>query len=103
MDCGAKYKKPWTLKNHMKKKHNQILEESHKCEECNAIFFDKKHLRNHLKIHEKIFVCDQCKEVFLKKVELNQHSKSHIVCHVCEKVCETEFLLRRHLKSHKIV
>ena len=102
LECGNIYQRSWTLKSHMKKKHNLTLEEeSFNCEVCNTIFFDKKHFRNHVKIHEKFFVCYQCKEVFLKKSELTRHAKSHFVCQDCGKVCESEFLLRRHLKSHK--
>ena len=102
-ECGAVYKKPWTLKQHMKKKH-EITEElsEFNCNLCDAVFHDQSKLTKHVKIHAKIFVCQECKEVFFEKGDLNKHVKTHLVCKVCSRVCESQFYLNRHIRSHKI-
>ena len=101
LECGSTYKKPWALKMHMKKKHGiEEVKQLFECSECKATFETKSYLQKHAKVHEKIFVCGECKEVFLKKVDLNKHSKLHNICKICERVCETPYLLKRHMKSH---
>ena len=101
-DCGAKYKKPWLLKSHMKKKHETVPEvDVYKCNECEASFDSQRNLNRHVKTHEKLFDCVECGEVFLSKSELKIHSKVHIVCKICGKPFNTDYLLKRHVKSHK--
>ena len=47
--CGSEYKKPWTLKNHIKKKHGeanlsgtgQTMERFHICKVCSEVFVSK--------------------------------------------------------------
>ena len=101
IECGANYKKPWTLKAHMKKKHGmeEEIKKLFECSDCNVTFETKSYLQKHVKVHEKIFVCSECKEVFLKKVALNKHSKLHNICKICERIFETPYLLKRHIKS----
>ena len=100
-ECGAIYKKPWTLKTHMQKKHNFVeAAKTFTCDECSSSFGDMKHLKEHAKIHEKLFVCDKCEEVFFEKKDLNKHAKSHIVCEICGKPWDSQYLLKRHMKSH---
>ena len=79
-DCGAVYKKPWTLKNHMKKKHG----------------------KDSTDISTAVFVCDDCKEVFLDSEELSEHRKTHWICKICGRACDSNFLLKRHMKSHRV-
>jgi len=101
--CGAKYKKPWTLKSHMKNKHgaNESEPVTFKCDICDAFLSDKKRLDNHMKTHEKIFVCSDCQEVFFDKISLTSHFKTHLICTICERKCESKYSLSRHMKSHK--
>ena len=104
-ECGANYKKPWTLKAHISKKHKP----ENKCQDCNLIFKDveeldahmethKKicnicekvfsndwNLQRHIKIHDKIFVCEECRNVFLDKKTFKEHEKLHLVCTICKK------------------
>ena len=128
-ECGAVYKKTWTLRNHMKKKHSYQDHVSHECDKCTLQFADSKSLSTHVKsYHPKIFVCDICMEVFLDKASLTAHVKTHpkvyickeckevfpdqnslkchrrthYVCNVCKRVCDTKYYLDRHMKSHKI-
>ena len=104
-ECGANYKRPWTLKAHMKKKHNfaeECEKKSYKCDQCNEFFSDNKSLAKHLKTHEMIYVCEECKEVFLAKSNLSKHMKSHLVCGICTRVCESKYYLNRHIRSHKV-
>ena len=79
--CGAKYKKPWTLKLHMKNKHgaNESEPVTFKCDICDAFLSDKKRLDNHMKTYEKIFVCSDCQEVFFDKISLTSHFKTHLI------------------------
>ena len=80
-ECGAKYKKPWTLKTHMSKKHG---------------------IAKHEQMHDKILVCEECKEVFYDKVSLTKHVKYHFVCQICKRVCDSKYALNRHIRSHKV-
>ena len=126
--CGAVYKKPWTLKAHIKKKHeSQPI--SLKCGQCEEMFTTQKNLNAHIKLlhpilfvcvvrkevffdgaslaahnrtHPKVFTCDECTEVFNDKTSLNNHKKIHFVCNICQRNCESKYKLNRHLKSHKV-
>ena len=120
-ECGVSYKKPWTLKAHMLKKHgekdkcticNASFEEpgqlkkhmsvhSFSCNICDKILSDARSLQRHLKVHDKLFVCEECKEVFLEKNNLNEHVKTHLVCSVCQRTCENKQQLKRHFSTHK--
>jgi KRAB domain-containing zinc finger protein len=103
LECGAVYRKPWTLRTHMKKKHNFTENEPvFTCEECDANFRDMNHLSKHKKTHEKIFVCKKCEEVFFSRKEINDHMKIHLVCDICARVCNSEYLLKRHISSHNL-
>jgi hypothetical protein len=120
-ECGAKYKKPWTLKQHVMNKHQS----QHKCEKCDLCFMDAKHLKDHmtehniycsicdknfanassltrhLKVHDKMIVCDYCKEVFNDKKRMKDHMKCHFVCQICKKNCETKLQFNQHSLMHK--
>ena len=76
--CGAHYKKPWTLKNHQKKKHG--LSDS----------------------APQYYVCEECQEVFLSEDEKEVHARVHLTCHICKRVCKDKKGFNRHLKSHKV-
>ena len=102
-ECDDIYKKPWTLKTHLRKKHNiskDALE--FKCDICEEVFPDQNNLSKHKKIYQTIFACQECKEVFFSKKDLTNHKKSHLVCRICTRVCDTKFLLNRHIANHKL-
>ena len=50
-ECGNSYKKPWTLKAHMKKKHREsdepVIQKLHVCKVCEEVFVSKIALRSH--------------------------------------------------------
>ena len=102
--CAAVYKKSWTLRTHMRKKHNE--ENSFNCDQCSLTFSDAKglevHVAVHAKPHERIFVCDICEEVFFDKSKLTVHKKKHLVCKICNRVCDNTYALTRHIRSHNV-
>ena len=57
-ECGAKYKKPWTLKAHIIKKHGL----ANKCEVCDALFQDVEEYKSHMASHN--INCNICDKVF---------------------------------------
>ena len=58
-DCGATYKKPWTLKNHRIKKHGKADIDNQDGESENASV--------QMKSQQKLFVCKECQEAFFEK------------------------------------
>lgn len=120
LECGAKYKKPWTLKAHINKKHAQEITcrdcnldfkdvqelevhmASHNkiCNICDKVFSSEWNLQRHIKIHDKIFVCEECKEVFLDKKSFTEHQKLHLVCNICKKHFGSKTQLKRHIMTH---
>ena len=100
--CGATYNKPWTLRNHMKNKHNLEVKETHECNTCQKEFSTSAKLEKHKQSHERNFVCDLCDEVFMEKLLLTQHKKEHLVCKICSRSCENTYALTRHVRSHKV-
>ena len=93
--CNAVYKKSWTLRTHMRKKHNE--DNSFNCDQCSSTFSDAKGLAVHAKSHERIFVCDMCEEVFFDKSKLTMHKKKHLICKICNRVCDNTYALTRHI------
>ena len=93
-DCGATYKKPWTLKNHRIKKHGKadIGNQDGESENASA----------QIKSQQKLFVCKECQEVFFEKNCLVEHKKVHLVCKVCSRSCDSTYALTRHIRSHKL-
>ena len=83
-ECGSEYKKPWTLKNHIKKKHGEA------------------NLSGSGQTVERFHVCKVCSEVFSSKLALIDHQKLHLSCQICGRTCESKFALKRHIMCHKL-
>ena len=79
-NCGAVYKKPWTLRNHIKKEHGKESTTS----------------------SNVLFVCDECKEVFLDHEQFSEHKKTHWICKTCGRTCDNNHALKRHMRSHRV-
>ena len=61
-ECDNIYKKPWTLKTHLRKKHNISKDGlEFKCDICEEVFPDQNNLAKHKKIHQTIFACGALK------------------------------------------
>ena len=127
-ECNTTYKKEWTLRNHMNKKHghnnpgpcecdkcyeifNNMKNLSdhiksthaiHICEFCEEVFFRKSDLKTHIQTHTKLFPCSECQLKFPDKAILKEHRKEHFICNICARKCESEYYLDRHRKSHKV-
>ena len=91
--CGAKYKKPWTLKSHVIKKHGVK-----RCDICNETFTDEADLNVHMEVHS--LVCSICDKRFPNPFNLKRHMKIHDQVFVCT-LCKEVFLDRKSYTAHK--
>ncbi|XP_026284873.1 zinc finger protein 236 [Frankliniella occidentalis] len=79
----------------------------HSCDQCNASFRKKNHLRNHLRIHsgERPFQCNICSRSFVSNGVLKTHILTHdavkaFKCEICPTAFSTQGSLKRHQSMH---
>ncbi|KAL5279740.1 hypothetical protein ACFFRR_004001 [Megaselia abdita] len=98
--CGVKFKTKESLKRHVDSKCGTV--KSHKCNQCEAMFYTKYHLATHLQLHgEATFCCSYCGKEFKNKARLICHERQHsgekpYQCDVCQK----SFAHRESLVTH---
>ena len=85
--CPFTYKKPWTLRTHLRKKHDIIEEEATKepkftCEICMESFRLESEYEEHKPVH--MFVCKICNERFWRESEYEAHKPIHVICDICQ-------------------
>jgi len=79
---------------------------THKCDQCEIVFTNKKRLKKHVKRSHNI-KCPVCKEIYISKVKLLQHGKKHhfnVFCTACDKLLPNTQSLEQHCyiyHSHK--
>ena len=77
--CGNKYTNLVSLKNHIRKHHEQKDKYKSKCDICN-VEVDKKQLESHMTKHTgfKTYQCSYCEKDFAQKQTLKLHEKLHM-------------------------
>lgn len=74
--CAAKFKTKESLKRHIESKCGSV--KSHKCNQCEAMFYTKYHLATHQQLHgDAIFCCSYCGKGFKNKARLVCHERQH--------------------------
>ena len=102
--CG----KSITTKNMARHMEKHTGKKKFQCEICQASFFQKTHLKNHIVLHEngEYHECKDCQQKFLRKSDLQKHQKSvHSIDSALHcSTCGAQFLeaakLELHRKSH---
>jgi len=102
--CG----KSITTKNMARHMEKHTGKKKFQCEICQASFFQKTHLKNHIVLHEngEYHECEECKQKFLRKADLQKHQKTiHCIdialsCNVCGAQFSEQQKLEFHRKSH---
>merc|ERR1719481_58980 len=72
--CG----KSITTKNMARHMEKHTGKKKFQCEICQASFFQKTHLKNHIVLHEngECHECQECKQKLLRKADLQKHQKT---------------------------
>ncbi|KAF5302224.1 hypothetical protein FQA39_LY10263 [Lamprigera yunnana] len=98
--CNLELANKYSLKKHMKRKHNSEREYPFTCETCNQGFTRKKRLLQHSFTHtgEYPFECPICQTKFLTVTALMRHKRTHTT-YTCD--CGTEFERWTMLVVHK--
>jgi len=104
--CG----KSITTKNMARHMEKHTGKKKFQCEICQASFFQKTHLKNHIVLHEngEYHECEECKQKFLRKADLQKHQKTiHCIeitlsCNICGATFAEQQKLEFHRKSHSI-
>ena len=103
--CGKTFKRPETMRNHIKSVHEGLKE--YKCEVCFKEFSLSGNLWTHIRsVHEKQrdFKCDQCPASFFQSNGLQKHIKSvhegqrDFKCHFCGSLFAAAGNLRQHIQ-----
>ncbi|CAH2987571.1 unnamed protein product [Chilo suppressalis] len=104
--CNKTYKKKFELNRHIK--HHHLQQKSFLCDQCNAKFFSKRGLVDHLSRHtgSETFACDVCGKRFFRLRTLKEHMRFHeddkrYQCEVCMKTFTQKCSLKNHLKLHQ--
>ncbi|XP_044729726.1 zinc finger protein 58-like [Chrysoperla carnea] len=109
--CDEMFDDNDTYEDHFKTVHGISSKKTgpfYKCEECSKQFNHKSNYLVHTLIHSGIkpFACKDCGKKFHLKQNLVGHSLTHLEsrkelkCTHCDKVCKTQYILDRHLKTH---
>ena len=85
--CG----KSITTKNMARHMEKHTGKKKFQCEICQASFFQKTHLKNHIVLHEngECHECRDCNQKFIRKTDLQKHQKAvhssdiPFLCNVC--------------------
>ena len=104
--CGRAFFENKELNRHLLT-HENIRENTIKCDLCDYGTDIPENLRRHKKSHfpsNKSFECNQCKKVFGNKQHLQRHSKLHNIesskifkCELCERSFQENYNLRKHV------
>ncbi|XP_063899207.1 zinc finger protein 69 homolog isoform X10 [Helicoverpa armigera] len=102
--CDRTFNNRRSLTRHVKKDH--LMEREHVCTECNARYFLKRHLMEHMIVHTGIkkFECHVCPKRYATKKSLRQHLRSHaddrrFACAVCGLAFVQKCTLKSHMKA----
>ena len=111
-ECGAcdkKYYKKDSLERHIKKCHEEPVDESVQCNYCFMTLKNKYLLKAHVRrIHDVIkdFKCNACEKSFVTAAELRSHNQNihldikPIQCEICKiEIKGLELNLKLHMKS----
>lgn len=104
--CNKTYKKKFELNRHIK--HHHLQQKSFLCDQCNAKFFSKRGLVDHLSRHNgrELCSCDVCGKTFSRMRTLKEHMKIHgddkkYQCEVCKKTFMQKCSLKSHVRLHQ--
>ncbi|XP_026314378.1 PR domain zinc finger protein 5-like [Hyposmocoma kahamanoa] len=104
--CNKTYKKKFELNRHIK--HHHLQQKNYLCDKCNAKFFSKRGLADHLTRHNggEVCSCDVCGRTFTRLRTLKEHLKLHetdkrFQCEVCNKSFMQKCSLKSHLRLHQ--
>lgn len=104
--CNKTYKKKFELNRHIK--HHHLQQRSFLCDKCNAKFFSKRGLADHLSRHSggEVCSCDICGKAFSRARTLKEHMKLHeddkrFQCEICHKTFMQKCSLKSHLRLHQ--
>ncbi|VVC98040.1 unnamed protein product [Leptidea sinapis] len=104
--CNKTYKKKFELNRHIK--HHHLQQRSFLCDKCNAKFFSKRGLVDHMTRHTgaELCSCDICGKSFSRLRTLREHIKVHEgdkkhQCQVCKKTFMQKCSLKSHVKLHQ--
>ena len=99
--CG----KSITTKNMARHMEKHTGKKKFQCEICQASFFQKTHLKNHIVLHEngEYHECKECQQKFLRKTDLQKHQKSvhYIDTPLHCNTCGAQFLEAQKLELHR--
>ncbi|CAH2230087.1 jg11295 [Pararge aegeria aegeria] len=104
--CNKSYKKKFELNRHIR--HHHLQQRSFLCDKCNAKFFSKRGLVDHMTRHTggENCSCDVCGKAFSRMRTLREHMKLHeddkrFQCEVCKKTFMQKSSLKSHVKLHQ--
>ncbi|CAF4888739.1 unnamed protein product [Pieris macdunnoughi] len=104
--CNKTYKKKFELNRHIR--HHHLQQKSFLCDKCNAKFFSKRGLVDHMTRHtgSEVCSCDLCGKTFSRLRTLKDHLKIHeddkrYQCEVCKKTFMQKCSLKSHIKLHQ--
>ncbi|XP_075989283.1 uncharacterized protein LOC142985169 isoform X3 [Anticarsia gemmatalis] len=104
--CNKTYKKKFELNRHIK--HHHLQQKSFLCDKCNAKFFSKRGLADHLSRHTggEVCSCDICGKTFSRARTLKEHMKVHeddkrYQCEICKKTFMQKCSLKSHVRLHQ--
>lgn len=104
--CNKTYKKKFELNRHIK--HHHLQQRSFLCDKCNAKFFSKRGLADHLSRHTggEVCSCDVCGKAFSRARTLKEHMKIHeddkrFQCEICQKTFMQKCSLKSHVRLHQ--
>ncbi|KAI8427103.1 hypothetical protein MSG28_014731 [Choristoneura fumiferana] len=104
--CNKTYKKKFELNRHIK--HHHLQQKSFLCDKCNAKFFSKRGLVDHMSRHAggEVYTCDVCSKTFARARTLKEHIRIHeddkrFQCEVCKKTFMQKCSLKSHMRLHQ--
>jgi hypothetical protein len=107
--CGAQFKNPTKLREHIDKKHLNI--KNFQCDQCPMKFYKKECLRKHIVKHipkeyrDFSAPCDECGKMFFNVYTLKSHKElvhqgiKRFSCELCGKLYESRSRLKIHIDS----
>ncbi|CAK1587571.1 unnamed protein product [Parnassius mnemosyne] len=98
--CNRTYKKKFELNRHIK--HHHLQQKNYLCDKCNAKFFSKRGLIDHMLRHTgaELCSCDICGRSFSRARTLREHMRTHDERSYECSVCNMGFFIKRHMLGH---